>query len=182
MRLSLRKRYLILIGIFLVSITISLFFLYDKLGGNEELIIFESEDPEMIVVGRKFAGKQTSFLIEEYFMECRELIQSGQILGELTIINYESDTLDNNELSLFVGIAIEGSMAEIPVDFEALELEAEKKLTIFLSMHPIVRPTPATIKSTFETYLTQQGEKTTPLILEVHYPDNSMKVEAWLMQ
>jgi len=180
MKISIRKRYLILIIAFLAIIIASLIYLYDLLGGNEEIKIYENTQVERVIAGRRYIGRQTNPEIEKYFTEARELITTNKINGDLVMVQFENDSINNNQIDLFIGISIESEMAEIPSNYEIMEFKSTKKLSIFLSMHPFVRPTPSEVQEFFDSYATENSLILSPYTIEIHYPDNSLAIEAWV--
>ena len=95
----------------------------------------------------------------------------------LVVVNYQNDSLDNDEVEQFIGISLSGGMAEIPAGYDVLEINTSQKLAIYLSMHPLVRPNPITIENMFADYAAGKELSTEPLTIEIHFPDNSMSIE-----
>ncbi|MDH5609288.1 MAG: hypothetical protein OEY56_07390 [Cyclobacteriaceae bacterium] len=170
-------------GIILVSVAViawSVHYLYGILGGYEKVTVYEIEGTSRVVIGKSFIGRQTDPTIERYFSECREMISSHSVNGTLSLISYLNDTLDANEVDFFIGIAIEGEMAEVPQGFRVKEMESGKRLAVYLAMHPMVRPSPADVRHKLFEKGRELGLSTSNFIYELHYPDNSMVVEAWI--
>lgn len=179
MKITPKTRYLSLIVIFLLIIATSIMYIHDRLGGNDPLETYEIEGARKTIIGQDFVGRQTSAQIEEYFLEAKDLLRENRLTGELTIVSYKSDTLAGNEVHFFIGVSIDTDMAEIPDGFEVRKYRTGKRLAVFLSMHPIVRPAPRKIEKKLTLYAAQNDIKLKNFFMEVHYPDNSMKVEAW---
>lgn len=179
MKVPVRSRYLFLIIIFLVIILGSLYYLYDDLGGFDEIKVYELDGMESVIIGKEYIGKQTGSEIEEYFSSARAMVSENKLDGNLAVINYKNDTLPDNMVHMYIGVQLKTDMAEIPSDFEVRKLRSDRRLGVFLSMHPVVRPSPSRVTARLEDKAQEKGLKLQNFILELHYPDNSMAVEAW---
>lgn len=166
--------YLSLIVVLLVILGYTSYYL---LGGFERKEVTRGGPIKRNIVGKSFKGFYKHPDLEKIWIENRELIESGAIPGSLAVITYENDSLDNDEVQQFIGIAIEGGMAEIPMGFEVKELRMEERLLIALVMHPLVRPSPRNIASMFDDYAAIEGDALGDYTLELHFKDNSMLVE-----
>lgn len=168
--------YLIIVCFSLATILLSVYYF---LGGFEKVEVFAMKTDSKVAVGRHFTGRQTDPLIQQYFEEARTLVTTKKIRGELTLIEFKNDTIPKNRIHYFLGVIIDGDMAEIPSGYRVLTLTGRGKLAVFLSMSPFVRPSPARIEKLFQARANELNIHLQPLILEVHYPDNSMRVESW---
>lgn len=166
--------YLSLIAVLLVVLGYTSYYL---LGGFEEREVTRGGPIKRNIVGKSFKGFYKHPDLEKIWLENRELIESGAIQGSLAVITYENDSLDNDEVQQFIGIAIEGGMAEIPMGFEVKELRMNERLLIALGMHPLVRPSPRTIANMFDEFAALDGDQLGRYTLELHFRDNSMLVE-----
>lgn len=171
--------YLSLIAILIVVIGYSVYYL---LGGFKDREVVKVGPVKRNIVGKPFRGFYKHPDLEEIWIKNRELLESGAIPGSLAVITYKSDTLDNDEVHQFIGIALEGGMAEIPVGFEVKEISMDQRLMIALTMHPLVRPSPITIEELFSTFAQKEGDQLDNYTLELHFQDNSMIVEAPIIE
>lgn len=166
--------YLSLIVILLVTLGYTSYYL---LGGFEAREVIKAGPEKRNIVGKSFKGFYKHPDLEKIWVENLELLKSGSVPGTLAVINYKHDTLDNDEIHQFIGIAIEGGMAEIPMGFEVKELKMDRRLMIPLTMHPLVRPSPRTIEDMFNEFAALDGDQLGQYTLELHFEDNSMMVE-----
>lgn len=171
--------YITLIILFIAVIGYTLYFFYDRLGGFEKVEVFELKGENVVIIGQEFYGKQTSPDIESFFEDARKLISNNLVKGELCIVDYQSDTIPDNFLHMYIGVLLSQEMAEVPNGFEVREIESDKRFAVFLSMHPIVRPSPSRIRNLFNEAASKKGVTLEPFTLEKHYPDNTMSIEAW---
>ncbi len=169
--------YVMIIIVSLLVITTSAYYL---LGGFEEVVVYELEGNSRIVVGKHFVGKQTDRTVNDYFTESRDLILDSAIIGTLTIVVYQNDSLKGREVDYFIGVSIEGDMAEVPAGYGVLEFESSKRLAVFLSMSPFVRPSPRKVNKLFQDKAAELGLELAPYVFELHYYDDSMSIEAWI--
>lgn len=167
-------------GLILTSISVLLYCAYYLLGGFKEIVVYERPAGSVLIAGHDFVGRQTHADIAKYFKESRALITEKKINGDLVIVNFPNDSLPKNQVHHFIGVMLEGEMAEIPAGFEIIELKSKSKLVIYLTMSAFVRPSPTTIEGLFKQYATAQGYQLQGFFVEIHYPDDSMSVEVWL--
>ncbi len=174
---SLKQQKIFYLSLIVVLLMILGYTSYYLLGGFEEKEVIRGGPIKRNIVGKSFRGFYKHPDLEKIWLENRELIESGAIPGSLAVITYESDSLDNDEVHQFIGIAIEGGMAEIPMGFEVKELRMDERLLIALVMHPLVRPSPRTIANMFTDFAALDGDRLGSYTLELHFQDNSMLVE-----
>ncbi len=155
---------------------------YYLMGGFEPREVIKVGPVKRNIVGKSFQGFYKHPDLEQIWIKNRELLESGAIPGTMAIITYKNEALDNDEIQQFIGIAIEGGMAEIPAGFEVKELSMDERLMIALTMHPLVRPSPHTIEGMFNEFAEKEGDQLGPYTLELHFQDNSMIVEAPIVE
>lgn len=172
--------YLSIVAISVLIIGGSLYFIYESLGGFEEVEIYKLESTKRTVVGKHFKTRYTDKALEDQYFRCRELIAKADIDGELTVINYQNELLSNNEIEQFIGIILKDDIAEIPIDFEVREFESKIRYVVFLSMHPLVRPTSKEVESLLFAQAQEDGAEFEKFFFELHYQDNSMSLEGWV--
>lgn len=172
--------YAAIIAISLAIISGSLYLVYEKLGGFESVEIFELAPLKRTVVGRHFKTRYSNKVLEEHFIRSKELILADKIDGDLMVVNYLSDSLADNEVDQFIGIALKEDMAEIPVDFDIVEFQSKNRYVTFLSMHPLVRPASKEIEALIFAKAQEEGKELEDFFFELHYEDNSMSIEGWI--
>lgn len=166
--------YLSLIVVLLVTLGFTSYYL---LGGFEPREVVKVGVQKRNIVGKSWQGFYKHPDLEQIWIENRELLESGAVPGTFAVITYQNDSLDNDEVQQFIGIAIDGGMAEIPMGFEVKELRMEQRLMIPLLMHPLVRPSPRTIEGLFNDFAQNESLQLGDYTLELHFEDNSMIVE-----
>ncbi len=171
--------YLSLIIVLLLLIGYSSYYL---LGGFEPREAIKVGPVKRNIVGKSFLGYYKHPDLETIWTENRELFESGAIPGSIAVITYQNDTLDNDMVHQFIGIAIEGGMAEVPSGFEVKELKMNQRMMIALTMHPLVRPSPRTIEDLFDELSQKEGDQLGKYTLELHFEDNSMIVETPIIE
>ncbi|MFY0689008.1 MAG: hypothetical protein JXQ90_17690 [Cyclobacteriaceae bacterium] len=164
---------IVFFGLFLATI-------YYHLGGFEKVEVFQLQGTERLVAGKHYAGRQTAYELEKIYEDARMLILEEKINGTLTVVNYKNDSLASNELSQFIGVILEGEMAEIPPQFEVREFSSSTRLAVFYTMHPLVFPSPSSTEEKFQNFADSAQLSLAPYTFELHYQDNSMSVEAWV--
>jgi hypothetical protein len=107
------------------------------------------------------------------------MIANREIRGDLTVQTFYSDSTSEKQLDQFIGITLEGDMAEVPTDFEIREIVTGRRFVVFLPMHPLVRPSPQEVEAVILNAAQEAGADLHPFFVEFHYQDNSMAVEAW---
>lgn len=172
--------YWIMILLFVSVIAGSLFQVYKNMGGLEEVQIQITPPIKRTVVGKTFKTRYTDKLIEEHFVKCRALIENNHINGDLIVITFVTDSTGGNYVEQFVGIALEEEMAEIPVDFEVIEYQSKDRYCAFLTMHPLVRPTPEQIEKQIFEKAKIDGNAMRPFVMEIHYQNNTVVLECWV--
>ncbi len=171
--------YLVIIFLSLAVIGYTLFHFYKQMGGFDELQVVELEPIKRTIVGSSYQGKAQTPKYEELVAKCVDQIKNNQLKGVLTIVSHKHDTLENNEMNIFVGVTLQSTMAEIPYDFEVKEFTSNKRYAVYLSMHPVVRPSVERVEKLLEDYAKSNSEELLPLFIESYDMDNSMTVEAW---
>lgn len=172
--------YLGIIAISLSVIGYTLYYFYDQMGGFDELEVVQLNPIQRNVVGTTYQGKTRTATYEKALEKCIDQIKNKRLDGVLTIISYKSDTLESNEVNLFIGITLNSSMAEIPYDFEVKHLESKVRYAMSLSMHPAVRPSIKNVETMIYEQATSNGDELVPMFMELYYPDDSMTIEAWV--
>lgn len=174
-----RARYIYL-GLIVIFLGVIIASIYYMLGGFEPVNVYRLDPKARVVAGKYFSGYYNDEAPREFGIHCRELIESQQLEGTLTTINYKHDTLAQKEVSLFVGITLAGEMAEIPQGFEVREFAPAKCYAVFLSMHVLVQPRPHQVETMLLEAAQENDDELEDFFFELRYPDNSLSVEAWV--
>jgi len=180
--MKLTKPLSLYLGIIFVSTVVigyTLFYFYKQMGGFDELQVAELGPIKRTIVGSTYQGKAQTPEYEALVAKCVDQIKNNQLKGVLTIISHKHDTIENNEMNIFVGISLQSSMAEIPYDFEVRVLESKKRYAVNLTMHPMVRPSVESVEQQLLQYAKDQSETLLPQFIELYYMDDTMTVEAW---
>lgn len=167
-----KKIYISVIVGGLVILTI-----YYFLGGFKDIVVSEKEKIHYRVAGNYFYGKYDDRQVEKYFISAKELISGGKITGELCVIAYKSDTLKEEHISQFIGVAID-DQTPLPEGFEERVFNASAAAIVTLDMHPVAMPNPEKVQSELVEYAKDQGWIEPSYFLEIYKPDNSMIVHA----
>lgn len=178
-----RRLKLIYVAIAAISILVigfSLNYIYGNLGGYEPIETYKLDPIKRTVVGKHFKTRYTDKVLEEQYLKCRELVANKKINGELTVITYFDEALEENHIKQFIGVTLQEDVAEIPVDFEIRDFESKSRYAIFLSMHPLVRPTAAKTEALLHAKAQEEGFELESFIFELHYQDNSVALEGWV--
>ncbi len=170
--------YIIIIVFSLSVIGVSLYYL---LGGFEEIRVYKLPGESKIVVGKHFIGKQTHRDIRKYFNEAQQLVLDSAIMGTLVRIINDNDSLEGDQVDFFIGVMIDGEMAEVPLGFTVNEYYPTNRFAIFMGMNKWVRPSSARIDVMLSGEAEKSGfDSSQGIIAELYYIDDSMSVELWL--
>ncbi|MBV6644713.1 MAG: hypothetical protein KI790_04655 [Cyclobacteriaceae bacterium] len=168
--------YVLVSAVSLIVIGYSVYYL---LGGFDKIKVYQIEGGKWSVAGQYFEGEYSPRTIESYFERARDLILEKRMEGTLCVVNYYTDDMGEDNVKLFVGVMLGKDMTEIPQGFEVREFEAEKKLAVFLSMHPLVRPTPPKIHGLIFGEAQELNVQLQDYFFELYYQDNSMSIEGF---
>lgn len=161
---------LVFIGGILISI-------YAILGGFDKIQLAQSNNNVYSIAGKYVQGHRMHIEEGKIFKEVRDLIQSEKIKGELCMIDYESDTLESDEINRFIGVLLDDEITAIPSKFQVIALTSARSYKAALTMHPLVMPNTDKVKQALVDYAALQQDSLQDLSLEVYYTDNSVLVE-----
>lgn len=168
--------YLSLIIIFAGIITTSVFYL---LGGFKLVKVEKAQPVKYTLVGKQFVSHYTSKDWITFGKECKELLETGRLDGYLTVITYHTDSLKEDEISKFVGIMLNGDMAEIPMGFQVKRLQSNERYTVLLDMHVLVQPRPQNVEAMILSKAQTDGKELKDFFVEVRFPNGDLQVEGW---
>ena len=174
-----RLKLALYLSIIVISFAIIGYSVYFWLGGTDKIEVYQLPGEERFIVGKYFQGRPTDPTIERQFIAARKLLLDSAIVGTLALVDYRSDTIPDNQVSFFIGIAINDRMVEVPPGYEVRKFGTTQKFAIFLSMHPLVRPTSRKIESLFAEAAAIDDYELKDFFIELHYYDDTMSVEAF---
>lgn len=174
-----RLIYLALIAVFFCTIVISIYYL---LGGFKEVQITKEGSIQRIIVGKQFNTHYTNTKWVEFGQKCKELVDNGKIKGSLTIITFHPDTLDEKQVSRFVGISLDDTMAEIPEDFEIRRMKTKSRYLAYMDMHVIVQPRPDKVEEMLSTIAAKNSDTLQDFFIEIRHSNGQLEVEGWVKE
>ena len=163
----------IYIGVFIGGLVI--LGIYYLLGGFQSVVVQNAEKLQFKVIGRYFYGEYDDRSVRSYFVQARELVTSGRLEGQLCVVTYQPDSLQEDFIAQFIGVAINDEAA-LPDGFEQRSFEGSKAAVANLDMHPVAMPNPKTVQTELISYAQSQGWSKPQSFIEIYLPDNSMQV------
>ena len=193
--------YLSLAAIFLsVTFGCVYYLMGGIISGVNDLKVYKQEGIVRYVAGLPYEGepksKELTRLFERYRNWVKKDLENSRIkdeimkLGEvdnsklqfnfLSIVNYPTDS--NKSVDQFIGVAIRGSSGVLPMGDEGVkEIKCEVRYTVFLTMHPMVRPPTHKIEQMIREQASTEGQEIS-FFYETYYTDNSMRIEGFVSQ
>lgn len=173
-----KQIYLSIIVVCLIIISVATYF---SLGGFEEIKIYEFEGKERTIVGKEFIGKHNSPILDSLMREAQEAIVSGKLQGAMTVVYYPNAFENRDSIKCFIGASFEEikGIVSVPAKYDYREFKTDFIYKIFVTKHPLVRPSPADMASMLEVRSIQDGRVLQPFNFELYYQDGSLSVEAW---
>ncbi|MFY0607862.1 MAG: hypothetical protein JXR10_14180 [Cyclobacteriaceae bacterium] len=174
-----QKRYVygalivIFFGIIITSV-------YQLLGGFDEIKVYKLEPITRTIAGKEFYTHYADEAPLDFGATCRQLLDSGEISGQLVVVNYLSDSIPRDQIHQFIGVELSQETSEIPQDFEVQEFESGDRYAVFLSMHVLVQPRPQKIEAMLWQQAREDNVELQDRFFEIRYPDNSLSVEGWV--
>ncbi|MEQ9402028.1 MAG: hypothetical protein RIM99_00470 [Cyclobacteriaceae bacterium] len=174
-----KQFYLSIIVICLIIISVSIYY---SLGGFEKMQVFEFDGTGRTVIGRHYIGRYTSDKVKDFYLETKALIDSGKLKGRVALVEYKNDTIGQDSVHLFIGASFDEirSILEIPSGYTYEEYKTSKIYRVFITQHPLVRPTPDKVRSLLEVKSIEDGKVLQPYSFDIYYPDGSWCTEAWV--
>lgn len=164
-------------GLSFISVFIILLTVYFYLGGFDEPNISRSIGSDYSIAGKWLKGEHDRVNEARAFNEMKDLIRMGNIEGTLSLVNYRNDTLDEDEISRFVGIMLRNEVTAIPSGLEVIRLKSSSTYQAALTMHPLVMPNTGKIETQLEELAAQNSETLDDFTVELYFIDNSVMVE-----
>ena len=163
--------------VFIAGILISI---YALLGGFEEMKTGVSTNNVYSIAGKRVSGERMHKLEGNLFKEVKELIENGGLKGDLCLIDYQNDSLLENEIDRFIGVKLSDEIAAIPTGYKVIEIKSRKSYIAALKMHPLVMPNSRKVQDKLKKMARVEGDKLLDYTLEIYYPDNSVWVEMFV--
>ncbi len=162
-------------------LAIILFSIYYGIGGFDPVIVYESEGGKRTVVGKHHIGKFPPRRIRKFLEEAKAQIDNGKLKGDLTLVDFQNDTIGPDSTHLFIGASFDEirNILEIPSGFSYQEFQTDRIYKVFITQHPLVQPLPNEIKTLMENKARESGRKLQPLTFDIYYGDGSLRTEAW---
>lgn len=165
----------IYIGVIVGGIVILAFYYF--IGGFKRIVVEEDTAINYRIAGNYFYGKYDDRQVEINFVAARDLIVNKKADGELCVVAYKSDTLQEEYIAQFIGVKISQDAA-LPEGFEERVFNADQNAKVTLDMHPIAMPNPEKVQNKLIEYVQSKGWQKPELFIEIYKPDNSMIVRA----
>ncbi len=159
------------------SIVIIFMTIYYYMGGFDPIKVSHTGKANYAIAGKWLKGHVTNTQEGLLFNEIKETVLNKKVDGELCIVNYQNDTLEDREIARFIGVLLKNEIAAIPSDLEIVEITSEDSFMAALTMHPLVMPNS---EKTEQMILDSAAAHSIPLkkmTLEVLYPDNSVIIQ-----
>ena len=171
-----QKKYLywLLSFISLLVISMSIYFF---LGGFHKIKVVQSKNNHYSIAGKTIQGIGVHREEKVLWEEVKKMIVDKKLHGDLCIINYRPDTLEDKEIYRFIGVLLNEDVAIIPAGYSVTEIKAETTFLAALTMHPLVRPSSEKMDNLLTDFADSLGYTVRNYTLERHYIDNSMLVE-----
>lgn len=195
----------------IIYISLSAIFLFVTLGciyylmggvisGVNDLKVYKQEGIVRYVAGLPYKGepksKDLTRLFERYRNWVKKDLENSRVkdeimkLGEidnsklqfnfLSIVNYPTGS--NKSVDQFIGVAIRGSSGVLPMgDEDVKEIKCESRYTVFLAMHPMVRPPTHKIEQMIRDRAASDALEI-DFFYETYYTDDSMRIEGFVVE
>jgi len=134
------------------------------------------------VAGKLFQGKSDAKEIKDYFFEAKELIQSQELPGILTIVHYNDTTLAKGETKLFIGVMLATEDFTLPEDYQLLSIQSKKAIRARIEAHNWVIPGAATIEERMASLAKQKGVSTEIFTIEKYVSESILEIDNPLKQ
>lgn len=177
MGLSVKTKKYIYWGISFFSIIVILFSIYYQLGGFDEIKAGRSSSSSYSIAGQWVRGKAVRKEEGKIFYNLKERIEAEELKGILTLIDFKGDTLEEGEVSHFIGVILDKEITALPSGLEIIELEAKTTYKASLTMHPLVMPNTRAVEKKLSVIANTNGERLRPITIEMFFEDNSVMVE-----
>ena len=162
-----RSYFFLFIALFLTAILI----VYQQLGGFKDPEISFVDLKEYHIAGTYYEGKITSGQWESLFFQSRDLIESRQLRGILTIIWYNQPEREKGFARAFIGVQFEDD-PQIPAGLEVRTVQMEGVIRATMNSHVTVLPDPQKITRKIKEWAVANKYELQDLLIEM-YPEES---------
>ncbi|PIB33965.1 hypothetical protein BFP72_00205 [Reichenbachiella sp. 5M10] len=178
--MTIKTRKYIYWGISLLSLSVILMSIYYFLGGFQPFELASSSNNSYSIAGKYIQGKRMHVEEGRLFNDVRGLLQTKKLNGDLCMVDYRPDTLEDGEILRFIGVLLGDDISAIPSGYQVIELRSAKSYKAALTMHPLVMPNAHHVEEALRSKAATQGDSLQNLSLEVYYPDNSVLIEMFV--
>lgn len=163
-----RRSYFFL---FIALILTAILILYQQLGGFKDPEISYVDLQEYHLAGTYYEGKITSSKWESLFYQTRDLIESKQIPGVLTIVWYNTPEKERGFAKAFIGVRFEGDPV-IPAGLEMRTLTMDGVIRATMESHVTVMPNPQKVARKIRSWAAEHQYELQEMLIEM-YPEES---------
>ena len=138
------KRAIIALG---AIIFLGLGIIYVYFGGLNSVEVAVENVTDYNLVGKRFKGMNDSDTLRDAFFEARELAQSGEMDGVLTLVHYKDTTLTEEQVNVFVGIKLNAGTSDLPSGYSRMTIPARRTVRARVEAHNSVMPSSETVEN-----------------------------------
>lgn len=166
-----------ILAIVVAAIVVVSLGVYTYLGGLNSVEISVVNVEGYNVAGKLFTGKANAKEIEEYYYEAKELAQSRELPGILTIVHYNDTSLMKGETKLFIGVTLSNEEFTLPEDYQLLSIQTNRAIRARVEAHNSVIPGPATIEARMAEKAKIEGLITQDFTIEKYVSANVLEID-----
>lgn len=146
---------------------------YFWLGGSQELSFQLEEKDDMFILGKEYTGPYNGNSLEALFFEAKEEAKKAQ--SELTIINYNTDSLKDSHVHQFIGTLSFKRPADV-AGKQIIKIEAGKIITTLIDAHNFVMPKPEDVRRKAKQFADAQGVALASESIEVYRNERELTI------
>ena len=154
-----------------------LFFIYVYLGGLNKPKVELVDVSDYDLVGVVFEGDYKHEQLEKNFLAMRHYLETKQIDGVLTVVNYTHAQEEEGIVRQFIGILYDKEPTYVPGSLNKLIIPAKQALRIEINSNYLVMPSPEEIKKSAKHYAKVHGLELQNLSIEKYFPKEGFYVE-----
>ncbi|PIQ47093.1 MAG: hypothetical protein COW03_17395 [Cytophagales bacterium CG12_big_fil_rev_8_21_14_0_65_40_12] len=151
---------------------------YVYMGGLNSVEVTVVDVDGYNVAGKLFQGKSDAKEIKDYFFEAKELTQSQELPGILTIMHYNDTTLAKGETKLFIGVMLATEDFTLPEDYQLISIQSKKAIRARIEAHNWVIPGAATIEERISQKAKEEGLSTELFTIEKYVSTNILEIDS----
>ena len=171
--------YLAIIVVCLIILSTTVYYV---LGGFDEIEVYSYDGGERTVIGKQYIGKFKPQELQKILVETKTMIDGGKLKGQLTLVDYQNDTIGEDSTHYFIGASFDEirNVLELPAGFTYEEYRTPSIYRVFITQHPLIQPLPSTIRSLIEVRAIEDGLVLQPFTFDIYYEDGSLFTEGWV--